>query len=290
MASDFQAGNTPPPEDGGPSVWLVFKGNKILVDPDNRPPRASGPGELGLELDATHYLGLWQGRPAYTARAPEEAPEPEGLAWHGLYGLFLGWPQDLFGLGARAKQILAWEQGNAFCGACGAAMDEVAEERARRCPACDYLAYPRISPAVIMAVQKDDKLLLARSPRFPAGRMSVLAGFVEAGETLEECVAREIREEVGVEVTDITYFGSQPWPFPDSLMIGFICQWAGGEIEIDGREIVEADWYGPDDLPAIPPSSTIARGLINQVLGVEKLPKGTPWNPEKHKLRAPDER
>lgn len=280
MVNNFQPGHTPPPHDGGPEVWLVFKGSKLLVNPDNLPPLAAGPDELGLELEARHYLGLWQGRPAYAAWAPEEAPEPAGLAWHGLYGMFLGWPQDLFGLGASAKQILAWEQANAFCGVCGKAMTEVPGERARRCPACGHTAYPRISPAVIVAVQKDDKLLLGRSPRFPAGRMSVLAGFVEAGETLEGCVAREIKEEVGVEVSDITYFGSQPWPFPDSLMIGFICRWAGGEIQIDGQEIVEAGWFGPGDLPSIPPSSTIARGLINHVFGVDNLPKGTPWNPE----------
>lgn len=281
MASDFIPGLSPPPPDGRPAWWLVFKGSKLLVDEHNLPPRAAQPAELGLQPGQGHYLGLWQGRPCFAAEASGQAAPAPGLVWHGLYGLFLGWPQDLFCLGARAKQILAWERRNRFCGCCGQEMVEVSGERARRCPACDLTAYPRISPAVIVAVQKEGKLLLARSPRFPAGRMSVLAGFVEPGETLEGCVAREVREEVGLQVADIRYFGSQPWPFPDSLMIGFLCRWAGGEIAIDGQEIVEAGWYGPEQMPAIPPDSTIARRLINQVLGSRNLPPGTPWDPQR---------
>jgi len=282
MASAFEPGHIPPPPDGQPAWWLILAGSKLLVDADNLPPRAADAAGLGLALGPAHYLGLWQGRPSYTAWAlEEEAAAPAGLAWHGLYGLFLGWPQDLFALGARAKQILTWERRNRFCGACGQPMQEAPDERARRCPLCGLTAYPRISPAVIVAVEREGRLLLARSPRFPAGRMSVLAGFVEPGETLEGCVAREVAEEVGVQVAGIRYFASQPWPFPDSLMIAFTCQWAGGEISIDGREIVEAGWYGPEQMPAIPPDSTIARRLINHVLGgVERLP-GVPWNPNR---------
>jgi len=280
MTDSFIAGFAPPPDDGGPAWWFIYCQDKLLVTRDGQPrlPLVRRSSELGLELDAPHYLGLWQGRPCYVAWAPGQAPPPAGYDWHGLYGLALGWPEALTALGGRAKQILAWEKRNRFCGACAAPMADDPKERARRCPRCGLVAYPRVSPAVIVAVRRRDKVLLGRSPRFAPGRMSVLAGFVEPGETLEQTVARELAEEVGVQVEDIRYVASQPWPFPDSLMIGFTCQWAGGEINIDGEEIVEAGWYGPGELPRIPPRSTIARQLIDLVIGDSaELDPGGGW-------------
>jgi NAD+ diphosphatase len=279
MPPDFIPGLSPPPAGGGPCFWLVFRQGKLLVREGSPPrlPQADQAAGLGLELISPLYLGTWRGRPCFAAQAPDEAPAPPGHAWHGLYGLALGWPEELTALGGRAKQLLAWERRNRFCGACATPMEEAAGERARRCPACGLTAYPRVSPAVIVAVERRGKVLLGRSPRFPAGRMSVLAGFVEPGETLEQTVAREVGEEVGVAVNNISYFGSQPWPFPDSLMIGFTCSWAGGEIAIDGQEIVEAGWYGPGELPRIPPSSTIARRLIDHVLGGAGLDPDGGW-------------
>jgi NAD+ diphosphatase len=142
-------------------------------------------------------------------------------------------------------------------------MEDKTDERAKTCPACGLNSYPRLSPAVIVAVVKDDKLLLATSPRFRSSFWSVLAGFVEPGETLEDCVVREVEEEVGITVRNVRYFGSQPWPFPDSLMLGFTAEYAKGEIKTDGMEIVEADWFGADNLPNVPPSVSIARRLID---------------------------
>jgi NAD+ diphosphatase len=139
--------------------------------------------------------------------------------------------------------------------------DEV--EAARRCPRCSLLVHPRIAPAVIMLVRRGSQALLARNGRFPIPFFSALAGFVEIGETLEETVAREVREEVGVEIADIRYFGSQPWPFPDSLMIGFTAQWASGEVKIDGEEIVEAGFFEASALPPVPPKISIARRMID---------------------------
>ena len=137
------------------------------------------------------------------------------------------------------------------------------DERAKICQQCGLVNYPRVSPAIIVAVIKDDQILLARSGRFPGGFFSVLAGFVEPGESLEACVKREVFEETGIAVQNIRYFGSQPWPFPDSLMVGFTAEYAGGDIQIDGREIVAADWYSRDNLPNIPPGISIARQLID---------------------------
>ncbi|MCF8033917.1 MAG: NAD(+) diphosphatase [Desulfarculaceae bacterium] len=279
MPLDMVPSLSPPAPDGGPVYWLVFAGGKLLVRGD-KPPRLAeqaAAAALGLAPDKALYVGLWQGRPCFTLEVDPNAPAPEGHDWHGLYGLAMGWSEETTFLAGRAKQLLAWERRNRYCGCCATPMEDNPGERARRCPSCGLVAYPRVSPAVIVAVAREGQVLLGRSPRFPAGRMSVLAGFVEPGETLEQTVAREVGEEVGVQVKDIRYFSSQPWPFPDSLMVGFTCAWAGGEIEIDGQEIVEAGWYGPDSLPAIPPRSTIARRLIDQVVGSGAKGPGGGW-------------
>ncbi len=168
-------------------------------------------------------------------------------------------------LAFRAYHILNWLKTNKFCGCCGHATKVAAQtqEFAIKCPACDHIVYPRISPAIIVAVIKEDKILLAHSSRFPAGRYSVLAGFAEPGETLEDCVRREIREEVAIEVADIRYFGSQPWPFPDSLMIAFTARYASGQITVDNNEIITAEWFPATALPQIPVKGSISRQLID---------------------------
>ena len=159
--------------------------------------------------------------------------------------------------------MVAWNQHHRFCGKCGHLTEYKTDERARACPQCGLINYPRLSPAIIVAVLRDNRILLAHSQRFPAKFYSVLAGFVEPGESLEECVKREILEEVGISVKNIRYFGSQPWPFPDSLMIGFTAEYAGGEIKVDPVEILDAGWFSADNLPPIPPKLSIARHLID---------------------------
>jgi len=136
-------------------------------------------------------------------------------------------------------------------------------EFAMVCPACSLLAYPRISPAVMVLVRRGDELLLGRSPHFRPGMFSALAGFVEAGETIEHCAAREVREEVGVEIANLRYFRSQPWPFPDSLMIAFFADYVGGEITPDPSEIEAAGWFPLSALPPLPDYPSIARHLID---------------------------
>lgn len=167
-------------------------------------------------------------------------------------------------LAGRAVQLVEWERTHRFCGRCATPTEPATGERARRCPACGLLAFPRLSPAIITLIQRDGQALLARGRNFPVPMYSCIAGFVEPGESLEEAVHREVREEVGVELADVRYTASQPWPFPHSLMIGFEATWASGDIEIDETEIVDAGWYRPDDLPMIPPSLSIARTLIDR--------------------------
>lgn len=167
----------------------------------------------------------------------------------------------------RAVQLVQWRRTHRFCGRCGAATERAPHDRAMRCRACGLLAFPRLTPAVITLVTRSDgRALLARNASWPVPMFSCLAGFVEPGETLEHAVAREVREEVGVEVGRVHYRGSQPWPFPHSLMIGYRAEYAGGDLEVDGEEIAEADWFDPTDLPQIPPRVSIARHLIDDWL------------------------
>jgi NAD+ diphosphatase len=149
-------------------------------------------------------------------------------------------------------------------------------ERAKRCPACGLLSFPRLSPAIIVLVERDDRVLLARGVNFPEGMYSTLAGFVEPGESLEEAVHREIGEEVGVALTDLRYFGSQPWPFPHSLMIGFTARYAGGEIVLDDREIADAAWFTADRMPRVPQKLSIARRLIDSYVAKHRPPLDQP--------------
>jgi NAD+ diphosphatase len=163
----------------------------------------------------------------------------------------------------RAFHIAQWRAESRFCGSCGGRNADAEDELARYCPACGRLEFPRIAPAVITLIINDEgKALLAHNKKFSPGVYSLIAGFNEAGESLESTVAREIREEVGLEVRDIRYVSSQPWPFPNSLMLGFSARHASGELRPDGREIADARWFGRDDLPLLPGHGSVSRSLI----------------------------
>ncbi len=170
---------------------------------------------------------------------------------------------ELFSVAGRAVQLATFAVTHRYCGRCGQRTRRMPGEHCVRCDACELSAYPRIAPAIIVLVRRGSRALLGRSARFPDGMYSTLAGFVEPGECLEQTVAREVREEAGVEVDNIRYFGSQPWPFPHSLMVGFTADHAGGEIHVDGTEIIDARWFSVDDLPIVPPKPSIARRLID---------------------------
>ena len=181
------------------------------------------------------------------------------------------WPaRDLFALAGRAAQLIEWDRAHRYCGVCGTPTEPVRGERVRRCPACGHSAWPRLSPAMMALVwrrtARGAELLLARAPHFVAGMYSALAGFVEAGESLEECLHREVAEEVGVQVHAPRYYGSQSWPFPHSLMVAFSAEWAGGEIVPQPGEIEDANWYPLDALPGIPPRFSIAGHLIRDLV------------------------
>jgi NAD+ diphosphatase len=255
--------------------WFVFRDGRLLVRIEEQ--RATVPlvadlGALGLEPIRQQYLGLLDGCHCFSAEVDEGAEATEGWRFQGLRRLFTLLPDDFFWTAGRAIQIVAWDREHQFCGRCATPTETMTGERAKVCPNCGLHTYPRLSPAVIMLIEKGNEVLLARSHRHPPDRFSVLAGFVEPGETLEEATAREIYEEVGLRVKNIRYFGSQPWPFPNSLMIAFTCEYAGGEIVLEEAEMAEAAWFTADELPKIPGTVSISRQLIDWF--IEKQGKG----------------
>jgi NAD+ diphosphatase len=255
------------PEDASPvSRWFIFKGTNLLVSRAEGTvsiPLTADAGGLGITTAEPLYLGVADGHPCRALEAPEDMAASDGWSFEPIRSLFGLIGESFFTAAARALQLLEWNRAHRWCGSCGAGTRLKPGERARECTACGELFYPRISPAVIVAVVRGDRLLLARAQRFPTGFYSVLAGFAEPGETLEQCVQREVREETGIEVKNIRYFGSQPWPFPHSLMVAFTAEHAAGEIRIDENELVDAGWYAADSLPSIPDRIAIARHLID---------------------------
>ncbi|WP_224363477.1 NAD(+) diphosphatase [Hyalangium versicolor] len=217
-----------------------------------------------------HFIGTLDGVDCYAAAYPKGQEPPAGMRLMGARGLFMKVDEELLSAAGRALAIAEWDVTHRFCGRDATPTELVPGERARRCPACRTPYYPRISPAVIVLITRGDTMLLARSPQFPEPFFSTLAGFVEPGESLEETVVREVKEEVGVELRNLRYFGSQPWPFGRSLMVGFTAEYAGGEVQVDGQEIAEARWFTVDNLPRIPPRVSIARRLIDSFIAKVK--------------------
>ena len=248
------------------ALWFIFNKGKLLVktaDERCSIPETSDLGRYKGALMRKQYLGVLDGRLCFAAELADENPRDAQLKLQELRSLFGLMEENLIWIAGRANQLVYWSQTHQYCGGCGQPTEDKADERAKICPQCNLINYPRLSPAVIVAVLKNDQILLGRNKRFRSPFYSVLAGFVEPGETLEACVKREIREEVGVTVKNIRYFGSQPWPFPNSLMIAFVADYAEGEIRTDGSEIVDAAWFSKDRLPQIPPKISIARQLID---------------------------
>ncbi len=260
----FESGVTGPDELGDAAWWFVFQGDRLLLQREGgefAPPAMRRIEMLGVEVISRHYLGQLDGRHCYGVDAAGAEPPP-GLEPRHLFGLGERMDQDLYLLAGRTFQILEWDRKHRFCGRCGTATEYRRNERARRCPQCELTVFPRLTPAMMALVRRDRQILLARSPRFPKGFYSVLAGFAEPGETMEACVRREVREEVSLEVENIRYFGSQPWPFPHSLMMAYTCDYAGGELRVDDDELEHADWFEPEALPPVPGEMSIAGHLI----------------------------
>jgi NAD+ diphosphatase len=262
----FAAGFKPPEAQPPAELRFAVQGTKVLVKLQDERLRiplqaelpAADPGRCWV-----HYFGDFNGLSCWAECWPEEEAAAQGFAWKGLRELFGQMDEELVWVAGRAVHLVHWHRTHRFCGRCGQATTDHPQERAKLCPACGLINHPRLSPAIIVAVVKNRELLLAHATRFPARFYSVLAGFVEPGENLEDALRREVLEEVGLQVQNIRYFGSQPWPFPDSLMVAFTAEHAAGEIRANPAEITDAGWFAADRLPQVPPPISIARRLID---------------------------
>jgi len=270
--ADYAPAVQPPIEPPERSLWFVFRGAELLVAeaPAIALPHCNHPNTLGMMPQRIQYLGVLGEEHCFSAEAAAETAAPQGWAWQGLRALFGVLDEARFALAGRALQIVDWDRTHQYCGACGRATAARTSERSRECPGCGLVAYPRLAPAVMGLVRREKELLLARAPRFPKDMYSALAGFVEPGETLEQCVEREVYEEVGIKVRRVRYFASQPWPFPHSLMIAFFADYYSGDIRVDETEIEDAKWFDVEkfeNLPRLPARISIARRLIDAAIG-----------------------
>lgn len=269
MESKFIPAVVPPDTLAEPALWFAFSDGQLLVYDDDQPqliPQLSSISELNLVSIQEYYLGSLKGQHCFAVELASDLEPPPAMLFEGLRPLFMRMDDDCISLAGRAVQVVDWGRNHQYCGRCGARTEALPHERGKKCPDCGLTSYPRLSPSIIVRVRRGNELLLARGAKWPSGFYSVLAGFVEPGESLEQTVAREVMEEVGIRVKNIRYFGSQPWPFPNSLMLGFTADYAAGEVQPDKNEIADAGWFTVNNLPNIPPKISIARRLIDDFI------------------------
>jgi NAD+ diphosphatase len=265
---DFESLAQVPEGQSHDDAWyFVIVGQEILCVSENGSPRPILADEMRwieIERHAEIFLGRYQGRSCFAVVASGRAPQGYTLlnlrAWLGRVA------PPVFYLAGRAQQLADWERDHRFCGRCGTNMENHSVDRAKQCPGCGLINYPRLSPSIIVLIRKGEEMLLARNANWPRGMYSTLAGFVEPGESIEQTVHREVLEEVGLRVKNVRYLGSQSWPFPNSLMLGFHADYAGGDIVCQEGEIADAKWFHYSDLPGVPPGTAISRWLIDHFI------------------------
>lgn len=234
-------------------LWFLFQENKIMLLKEYEHyivPRNKDIDNMNIDMDNIQCMGGFQGHNCHCGEIIQKI-QGENIEFLDLMTFSKETEKNIYTLATKGNLFVKWMKLNKHCGKCGSKMylKDSYTERALVCSNCGNTTWPRTSPAIIVAITKGDKLLLAHNKRFSEGKYSVLAGFVEYGETFEECVRREVYEEVGIEIKNIKYFGSQPWPFPNSMMVGFTAEYLDGEIEEDGEEIVHADWFSKEEIP-----------------------------------------
>ncbi|MCX6697145.1 MAG: NAD(+) diphosphatase [Methanoregula sp.] len=245
-------------------LWVCISRMGVAITPDD-PPRLFSVISLaaaGCIIEFTRYLGHLGQTPCYAEEVSLGNPLPTGMNHSGVRELFFQLPADEIAIAAFAVRIIDFARTTRYCGRCGARIRRLRTERAAFCTDGNLITYPRISPAIIILIQKGDQILLARSPHFPAGMHSVIASFVEPGETLQEAAHSEVIEEVGITIKMLRYVASEPWPFPNSLLCGFVAEHADGEITFDNNEITSAGWFDRDNLPVLPSRVSLSRALI----------------------------
>lgn len=246
-------------------LWFIFSKDTLLISINN----AALPCRHDFPLQRALYLGTLRDTHIFAGEIAEEHNIPLEWQWGHLKSLYSVLNEETFAIAGKALQLIHWDRTTQFCGHCGNPTFHRQHERCRECNTCKQLFYPKLAPVVMMLIKKGDKILLARSPHFPGQSYSVLAGFVDPGETLEQSIVREAYEEVGIKVKNIKYFQSQPWPFSHSLIIGFTCEWSEGEIQIDVQEIEAANWFNLSNIPELPPKLSLAYTLIASNIGLQ---------------------
>lgn len=249
------------------SYWFIFNNYDILIGDDGDGifiPFVKYPQEINNSIRSFQYIGEYRSVQCFCAVIADDKEKLiPGFNFISLRNIFGKIDDGFFRVACYAYEISVWDRTFAYCSRCGEKNHELDIGWAKSCPSCGLISYPRISPAIIVAVIRNNKLLLARSPGFKNGMYSVLAGFVDPGESLEDCVIREVKEEVQINVRNIRYFSSQSWSFTNSLMVGFIADYESGEIKVDGDEIIDAGWFSKSEIPLIPEKISIARKLID---------------------------
>ncbi len=270
--TDFIRAYPPARSDPGPALWLPFFKGELLTRTEGGTiclHRGDRESVATLDLSDPLYLGTLGGVPCLTAEADPDADIPEGWAATSLRVLFGQVSEAEHTLAGYASQMLYWRRTSGFCPVCGHRTEPREGDWGRLCPHCGHVAYPHISPATLILIHDGPRLLLAQKPGWGT-RYSILAGFVEPNESLEDCVRRETREEAGLEITDLAYAGSQPWPYPHQLMVGFTARYTGGAIVIDEAELERAAWFDVGSLPDLPPPVSLSRQMIDAWVAGQK--------------------
>jgi NAD+ diphosphatase len=258
-----------------PEYWFIFQNDQLLLfnmQDELKLPTHHLSSQLRPLFIRQHFLGLFNEMNCYSAEIDKSISLPDDIIPLPLRKAFERFGTDWYTAIAKAFSIVNWDKNHQYCGRCGHTTSYKPGTFERLCNVCGLSLYPRISPSIIVLIKKGDKILMSRSPHFPPGAYGLIAGFVEVGESIEDAVHREVKEEVNIEIKNLRYFGSQFWPFPDSLMLGFTADYASGEIHIDHNEIESADWYSHDNLPGRPSNISIAKKLIDAFL-LEKRQK-----------------
>lgn len=257
------------------SIWFLFYKDQLFLRKKNGVYAL--PTSTSLPMPVADLLSLEETLPfdeegelaAYAGSVTAPGPAEEGWEWVGLRASWDLLDADAYRLAGKAFELIHWDRNSRYCSACGSPMQR-ATPISKRCGACGIEVYPHISTAVLVLVRKDDQLLLVHARNFKGSFYSLVAGFLEAGETLEECVAREVKEETGLDIKNITYWGNQPWPYPSGLMVGFVADYAGGEIRLQNEELSAGAFYTKDCLPELPRRLSLARKMIDWWLSTSR--------------------
>jgi NAD+ diphosphatase len=274
LGGDFQLGKLGSERPEAKGYWLPLQGRSLIVQSAGGRQRllagelpfwASGAGEPS-------FVGSWKGQPLWALEVAKGIEIPESCTVEPFHGVEATLDERLSTLAGLAHQMLHWERQSRFCSCCATALQPIAGTWGKRCPGCSSEHYPHIHPCIIVLVRRGDEFLLVRNALWPPERFSLVAGFLDLGESLEECVQREVREEAGIEVDNIRYVGSQNWPFPSQQMIGFLADYASGEVRPDGIEVVDARWFTNETLPHYPGSTrSISRWILNHYARLEPV-------------------